>query len=135
VRLPTSSVDTAARTVSAPLAHFSSYALIAAEDLSAADAYAFPVPFRPHGPNSGSGAGRTGREETGITFTELPAQGTIEVFNVRGERVWRSDIPNASGQLRWDVRNQSGQPVASGVYLYVIQSPKDKKTGKLAIVR
>ena len=135
VRAPISTVNTASMTVSAVIPYLSAYALIAAEDLSASDAYAYPVPFAPNGPNSGVGPGRSGSDSVGITFTNLPQQCSIEIFDVRGKKVWSGSANDGSGNLVWNVHNSSGEKVVTGVYLYVIKSSIDTKTGKLAVVR
>jgi hypothetical protein len=134
VRLPGSTAS--GGWVSAPLPHLSAYALASAEDVSVARAYAFPVPFRPNGPAAGIGPGRTGTAAAGITFADLPSRATIEVFNVRGERVWRGEESDGDGSLAWNVRNSEGRPVVSGVYFYLVRNPSgDVKTGKLAVIR
>jgi len=40
-----------------------------------------------------------------------------------------------SGGTRWDLTNEEGEPVASGVYLYTIHSGEDVVRGKLAVMR
>lgn len=107
----------------------------AASVQSTSDAYAYPVPFRPHGPQSGTGPGRTGTDAEGITFVQLPPQGTIDIYTTKGEKVWHGAFGDGSGLFSWDTRSSSGQPAAGGIYLYVIIGPQDKKIGKLAIVR
>lgn len=131
VKVPNSSIDPAARTVAAPLSHLSVYALIGGADTAVADVYAFPVPFRPRGPNAGTGAGQTGTEAVGITFTNLPSEGTIEIYTVDGRRLKRLDIPAnlAPARLSWDAR------VASGVYIWRVVSGGNSKTGRLMVIR
>ena len=118
------------------LPHLSVFALITTADVSVNDAYAFPVPFRPHGPDAGTGPGQTGTDAAGITFVNLPAPADVDVYNILGEKVWHGEERTGSGALVWDTRNSSGHATASGVYFYVIRnSSDDAKTGKLAIIR
>ncbi len=42
----------------------------------------------------------------------------VEVFNLNGQRVFAQTV--AGRRLRWDIRNEHGQPLANGVYLYAI---------------
>jgi len=35
----------------------------------------------------------------------------------------------------WDVKTEGGSPVASGVYIYVVEGAGGTKTGKLIIIR
>jgi len=134
VRLPDFSRETNA--VSAKTTHLSVFALISPEQAPVSDAYAYPVPFSPNGPNAGTGPGQTGTGAGGITFTNLPARAVITVFNVRGERVWRGEENTGAGKLVWNVRNSGGHKVASGVYIYLLKnSSGEKKTGKLMVLR
>ncbi|MBI4424752.1 MAG: hypothetical protein HY554_13550 [Elusimicrobia bacterium] len=134
VRLPGSRVE--GGRVTAPIPHLSVFALIVPQATSVEDAYAFPVPFRPRGPDAGTGPGQTGSEASGISFTNLPSPATVEVFNVRGERVWRGEETSGGGLLAWDTRNGDGSLAASGVYVYVVGNGAGAaKTGKLVIVR
>jgi hypothetical protein len=134
VPIPRSSVS--GGIVSAPLPHLSLFAVITPEDTRVSEAFAYPVPFRPHGPNAGTGSGQTGTDAGGITFMNLPSRATVEVYNVVGERVWRGEENTGSGRLAWDTRNSSGRPAASGVYVFLIRNADgDFKSGKLAIIR
>lgn len=137
VKVPGAAVDVAGRQVSAPLGHLSVYALIGGADASVDEVYAYPVPFRPRGPEAGSGAGQTGTESGGITFTNLPGEGRIEIYTLDGRRVRALDIPaNLNpAKLGWDARNESGQPVAGGVYIWRIVSGANSKTGRLMVIR
>jgi hypothetical protein len=135
VRLPDSRLDTAKRNVSAPIRHFSIYTVMGAPTFYPGDAYAFPVPWRPNGPLAGAGAGQTGTLSGGITFTNLPSIAQIRIFTLSGLLV--RDITHSDGtaQLNWDVRNENGEDVVSGTYIFVIESAGTRKTGKLVVIR
>lgn len=93
----------------------------AKNNLSAAHCY--PVPFKPS-------AGHTK-----ITFTALARSARIRIYTISGELV-RTLAKEDSGQtLAWDVLNARGSAVNSGVYLWLIESPTQKKKGKLMIIR
>ncbi len=75
------------------------------EDFSLAQNY--PNPFNP---------------TTTIPY-ELPVRGkiTLAVFDITGQRIQILDAgekPAGRHSVRWDGRNQNGQPVASGMYFY-----------------
>lgn len=123
VRLPSSVVDTMAKTVSATVTHFSAYALMGIADTFVEQAHAYPVPFQPS------------RGHTRITFTQLPSPTTIRIYTLDGELVRTLNVTDGSPTLVWDVKNGDGEAVASGVYLYRIQSSGSEKTGKLVIIR
>jgi hypothetical protein len=88
-------------------------------------AYVFPNPFR--------GAGARGAQ--GVMFAGLPEQATIRVFTLQGTLVCEIEHGNLSGGTRWDLTNENGEPVASGVYLYTIHSGDNVVRGKLAVMR
>lgn len=130
VRLPGSTLDTAAQRVSAPAPHFSVFALIGAADQAVDSVYAFPVPWAPNSGNllDGTLAG-------GITFTNLPSEGTITIFTLSGQLVQTLEISPSNPQLRWDGRTPGGRNVVSGVYLWRVQSGNNSKVGKLVVIR
>lgn len=134
VRLSNPTVNTTARTVSAPIWHFSVFTLMGAPVINAGEPYAYPVPFRPKGPNAGAGAGKTGTEAGGIKFTNVPSNGTIRIFTLNGGLVRELAIGNAN-PLNWDVKGDSGEEVGTGTYIYVIEGLNVKKTGKLTVIR
>lgn len=124
VRVPGSVVDTKTKTVTTPIHHFSVYGIIGTPSMDLSNAYAFPVPFKPS----------LGHQQIG--FKNLSDIGTIKVYTINGELV--RELPITAGQqgiVYWDVTNSNGEPVASDVYLYLIQNDQQKKTGKLMIVR
>jgi hypothetical protein len=70
-----------------------------------------------------------------IHFVNLPAHSTIKLFSVSGHKV-RTLIAEADGSAGWDRTNDSGQSVASGIYLFSINDPAGNETsGKLAIIK
>lgn len=71
-----------------------------------------------------------------VTFTNLPQKATIRVINLAGERVKTINHDNTSGFERWDLRNESGLPVASGMYIAFIEIPDAGTTTlKLAVIQ
>ncbi|MBI5201164.1 MAG: hypothetical protein HY925_06230 [Elusimicrobia bacterium] len=137
IRVPGANVDSVAHTVSVPVRHFSVYAFAAASDQNVDGVYAFPVPFRPNGPDAGLAAGQTGTEAGGITFSNLPTDGSIEIYTMTGQLVRRIEIPPslAIPKYVWDVRNDRGQAVVSGVYIWKVASRTAHKTGRLMVIR
>ncbi len=122
-------IDTAARTVSHPVPHFSSYALLAAVNTDLSPVYVSPVPFRP---NAGD-PDRYGNWTDLIKFRNLPASGRIRIYTITGALV--RELPVSGAVTQWDARNSAGQVVASGVYLWEVVSGPDRKTGKLIVIK
>lgn len=99
---------------------------------------AYPVPFRPNGPQAGTGPGQTGTEAAGITFEGVPQTGKIEIYTVDGRLVRNLPIPDNLPfpyVVKWDVRTASGEKAASGVYIWRVVSGSNSKTGKLMVIR
>jgi hypothetical protein len=92
------------------------------EDLYAGPVYAFPNPVRP---------GYTGL----ITVKGVPAESSVKITDLTGNMVFEGE--SLGGQITWDGRERSGNPVVSGVYL-VFASTADKSAKavtKILIVR
>jgi hypothetical protein len=65
---------------------------------------------------------------------------TLGLFTLTGEQIYGVQITGNRGlnSLVWDVKNNSGQPVASGLYIYVIRVDDGREAttfkGKLAVL-
>ncbi|PJB27160.1 hypothetical protein CO111_06775, partial [Candidatus Desantisbacteria bacterium CG_4_9_14_3_um_filter_50_7] len=81
----------------------------------------YPNPFVP-----GSGV---------FTFKYLTEEATIRIYNVAGELV--RTVPKPAGSsASWDGENDSGDIVASGVYVYIITNiAGEKATGKIMVIK
>ena len=112
------------------------YALLGAQDQSVINVKAYPVPFRPNGPQAGIAQGQTGTEAGGITFDNLPQTGNISIYTLDGRLVKKLDIQDTFGiaKLYWDVKTSSGEKAASGVYIWRVVSGSNSKTGKLMVI-
>ncbi|TBR19278.1 T9SS type A sorting domain-containing protein [bacterium] len=97
---------------------------VAADDLSAT--HAFPTPFIPS------------KGHSQITFTRLTAKVTIRIYTISGELI-RTLVKDsgASDEISWvPVVNDRGESVASGVYIYHVQSTDGKtRIGKLMVIK
>ncbi len=75
-------------------------------------------------------------EEPWLYFAPLPAgEATLSVMNMNGALIRRIKAQTEMGGLRWDKRDRHGQRVASGIYIYILETSAGRKTGKLVIVR
>lgn len=124
--------DPFTKTIRLKVGHFSTFALIPLASLDIANAYAYPVPYKP-----GAGdAARYGRREDGIRFM-APLSGTIKIFTITGRLVREIDIASnlSPSGVKWDTKTADGNNAGSGIYLWKIDSGGKTKTGKLVIVR
>lgn len=91
----------------------------------------YPNPYYAYNP------AETNRFNRFVTFTHLPANATIRIFNLAGQivKVIKKDGAFNPGQFeRWDLNNQYGFPVASGIYIAHIDMPDIGKTKILKLV-
>jgi hypothetical protein len=72
-----------------------------------------------------------------VTFNHLPRKATIRIFNLAGVNVRTINKETDSQFERWDLANESGLPVGSGLYIAHIDMPElgATKILKLAIVQ
>ena len=84
----------------------------------------YPNPFNP---------------ETTIEYAlRNSGQVTLTIYNTLGQTVRRLvDKKQTTGayQVRWDARNDNGEPVPSGIYYYKLQVGKQSLVGKMALMR
>lgn len=85
-------------------------------------AYPYPNPFK------------ASRGSVAITFAKLTAAATIRIYTISGELVRTIEKSSADDKAGWDLRNAAGMRVASGLYLYAIESGSMRKTGKLIVI-
>ncbi|MCU0452364.1 MAG: T9SS type A sorting domain-containing protein [Bacteroidetes bacterium] len=87
----------------------------AAEKLDAARVGVFPNPYYAFN------AAETNRFQRFVTFNNLPPVAKIRIFNLAGQLVRTLDKNEPSQFYRWNLMNQSGFPVASGMYIVHIE--------------
>lgn len=69
-----------------------------------------------------------------LTFTGLPEASTIKIFTTSGR--WVKTIPNVNGQATWNLKNDNGESIASGLYLYVVTDGHGNTSrGKFGVIR
>lgn len=95
----------------------------------------FPNPYY------GLNRAETDRVVRFITFSHLPAYAKVRIINLAGVLVRTLEKSDPTQFLRWDLQNDSGLPVASGIYIAYIEL-KDAngtdlgiKTVKFAIIQ
>jgi hypothetical protein len=105
---------------------------VVSPDLSGAIVY--PNPYKP-GSNTIYDDTAQG---TGVVFNNLTAHTKIKIFDIAGELVKEIEETDGDGLFVWDTRNEEGDKVASGTYLYYIfgqDGSTEKRKGRIAIIR
>jgi hypothetical protein len=90
----------------------------------------FPNPYYTLNPQE------TNRFVRFVTFSHLPPNCTIRIFNLAGHLVRsivKEGAANPTQFMQWDLNNQYGFPVASGIYIAYIDMPDLGKTKVLKV--
>lgn len=123
-KIENSEVDTTDKAVTVKVNHFSYYGLFVPIAINLDNAHVYPNPYKPS------------KGHTKIWFADLTGHTRVRVFNVAGELVYDDELDTPIGELGWEVQNNNGEPIASGVYIYLLTNDANsKKKGKLAIIR
>lgn len=77
--------------------------------------FAVPNPYK--GQASGGNTYESNRLETKIKIINLPQKATINIYSLDGTLVRRLEKDNNDPAITWDLYNQAGLPIASGMYL------------------
>jgi hypothetical protein len=78
-----------------------------------------------------------------IWFIHLPPKCTIHVFTLAGDVVTtiehddtqRTTPDRPPGQEEWNLLSESGRAIASGIYVFVVDSEFGKQVGKFVVIR
>lgn len=69
-----------------------------------------------------------------VTFDHLSADSVVKLFTLSGH--WGRTLTPAAGAASWDLKNDGGDNVPSGLYVYVITNNKGSSLrGKLTVIR
>jgi flagellar hook assembly protein FlgD len=91
----------------------------------------YPNPWIPEGKNNNQGT-----ISEGITFDGLPdSGGEIYIYDSLGELIKKLSWESGNRNVKWDGKNDNGEYVASGVYLWRIKEDSARKVSKLVIIR
>lgn len=79
---------------------------------------------------------RTSLGHDKVTFENLTNNIIIRIFKTNGNLVREINATDTNGTIIWDLNNDSGNKVASGIYFYLITNDRGHKIkGKIAIIR
>lgn len=76
-----------------------------------------------------------------VNFMNFPInkKGKLIIYNISGEQIYSASIgpfnPNNNNiTTRWNLQNQSGKKVSSGIYYYMITMDGETRKGKIAVL-
>lgn len=67
-----------------------------------------------------------------------PGRAVLNIFNVLGQKIRTlvdDHLPAGSHEVRWDARNDIGEPMGSGVYIYQLISGKHRQVRKMMFLK
>lgn len=86
----------------------------------------FPNPYY------GAHSNEANRFDRYVTFNHLPQKATFRIFNLAGVQVRKMEKDTPEQFFTWDLLNESGLPVASGLYIVHIDM---KDLGKEKVLK
>ncbi|MGE5682247.1 MAG: T9SS type A sorting domain-containing protein [Bacillota bacterium] len=87
-------------------------------------------------PYFGSNALERDKYQRFVRFTNLPKEVSLRIFSLSGIFIKKIDKTDVSPWLDWDLRNQDGLPVSSGMYIAYLDMPGiGTKVLKIAIIQ
>jgi hypothetical protein len=76
-----------------------------------------------------------------VSFLNFPSgkKGKLSIYNTNGDLVFQQNIgpfnqSNNNVTARWELTNQAGKTVSSGIYFYMVNMGDDFKKGKIAVL-
>jgi hypothetical protein len=72
-----------------------------------------------------------------LQFVNLPSAATVEIYTAAGDRVRMllKEEDQSTDFLDWDLKNDNGEDVAPGIYLFIAKTQEESRTGRFVIVR
>jgi hypothetical protein len=74
-------------------------------------------------------------EEGWLMFSNIVQGTSIKIFDINGHLITNLEEFDQNGGVRWDLRDQSGNKVPSGVYIYHATLDNQTKLGKFTIIK
>ncbi len=69
-----------------------------------------------------------------LTFRNLDDNTEVIILNTSGKQVVKL-FKSSKGSLDWNLRNNRGEEISAGIYLYLIKSKSMQKSGKFSVIR
>ena len=73
--------------------------------------------------------------ESVLEFQGVPGNCTIRIYTIAGDLVQTIEHTSGTGTARWDLLSSNNQQVASGIYLYHVESPYGEHLGRFAVIK
>ena len=106
-----------------------SYLVLSSFATNLSDVYVYPNPVR------------NLRDETNITFANLPKQAKISIWSIDGKFINEIEETDGNGGVDFNLKDENGDKLSTGIYIYRIvkldneHNEGEEKLGKFAIIK
>ncbi len=76
-----------------------------------------------------------GEYERELNFINLPDECTVRIYTLAGDLVKTANHFGNGGTYTWNMLSDAGLSIASGIYLYHIESKYGDRTGRFAVIK
>ena len=73
--------------------------------------------------------------ESVLEFQNIPDRCTIRIYTLSGDLVETLEHDDGSGVARWNLLTENQQLVASGIYVFHVESPYGEHLGRFSVVK
>ena len=77
----------------------------------------------------------TGEGQSVLEFQNLPEKCTVRIYTLAGDLVKTLNHTDGTGTERWNLQSVDRQQIASGMYVYHVDSPFGTHMGRFAVVK
>ncbi len=70
-----------------------------------------------------------------VRFQNVPPEAELHIFSATGKRISRVENQGSSLVRSWYLKNDDGEKVAAGIYVFLVQGEGLLKSGKFSIIR
>jgi hypothetical protein len=70
-----------------------------------------------------------------LMFNNLPDRCTIRIYTISGDLVETIEHTDGTGSEPWNLQSLERRQIASGTYIYHIESPYGEKVGRFAVIK
>jgi len=70
-----------------------------------------------------------------LKFINLPAQCTITIFTLDGDKVQTIEHASGDGTETWNMKGSGGREIAPGIYIYMVKSESAEKIDRFAVIK
>ena len=73
--------------------------------------------------------------ENVLQFQNVPDKCTIRIYTLAGDHLRTLENTDASGTIEWDMLTDGQRLIASGIYIYHLESEYGDRLGRFAVVK